>query len=86
MSAKTLIIRELGKSTQSQSAITYLTLIKGILDECVEGKLSLKDAAHTCACTAAYARELINWRKDPSGQVYQLRTSAKILRDACVNE
>ena len=54
---------------------------QAIVQEAIEGRREQFQAARLAAQTSIYARDLMNFKKNPSACIYSIRVSDKILRD-----
>lgn len=76
-----VIIEELAKPFKDQSSLAFLVHARAILQEAIEGRLEQFQAARIAAQTSIYARDLMNFKKNPSASIYSIRASEKTLRD-----
>ena len=76
-----VIIEELAKPFKDQSPLAFLVHAREILQEAIEGRLEQFQAARIAAQTSIYARDLMNFKKNPSACIYSIRASDKTLRD-----
>lgn len=76
-----VILEELAKPFMDQSPLAFLVHARAILQEAIEGRREQFQAARIAAQTSIYARDLMNFKKNPSACIYSIRVSDKILHD-----